>query len=642
MIGTVPRIERRGLTIAIAAWMFLFSIAACPMTFAQPQLALTHDQPLVVVALASVDRLRARAKTLAESLGTPEIAEKLLLAHVGGDDDFATLLDSPGIDSTRPIGIMTYPEWFSDEGDVVAPDLPVIDDGIAENLLAFLANLSVEHATLVFCLPVKDREQILETISQVADETFSPMPDRTGWYQAKDDEDLRITFVGRYLLLVAGKQWDRNYPEFDQVVKPSLGKNGFVYAIHKRGLPKVIRDDAAEALKLGLMASLQRHDGESDYSFRWRTVLGPMRTELIDLLLSHLDEIRITGHVDSVTKNTLIDVEFVGPKDGKLARYAQGLTGKGSSLTRLWNEDASFSLGLSWPLNSKQSKPIVDALRTPVPREGASTEESAQLGLWMGMQEAFARTVDGGQLDLWISSPDGRDGLIAVKINGDSKFPELFEAWFGSLPRTDADGLSLSADSVEGFPIHHAASGEPAVFTFESPFTLPETKSTWWAATPQAIWFGWSMVEGSECPAWFKSTIEASLTKAAEPMAGGRSRTPFRMTMRGWGASPTIEVPAEDGDSPKEIQQATATAAVGRQGKTEQQERERGGILRDHPNAIHTELRPTSTGLKVSVSFEEAYFRWYASMLAHSLEETRIQPARAPEAVEPVKAKPVK
>ena len=278
-----------------------------------------EDHPFAVVALASIDRLRARATSLGEVLGEPLLGEKSLAMLLGGDESTEKLLNSPGLDTTRPIGIMSYPEWFNggltnaaneDEeqgGDTKtnaaesSPELNTIIE-LFSDPLAFLGEGVLENSTVALCIPAKDREQLLATISEVSKETFQPIAGHPGWFEVEKDKDSKVGFVGRYLLVLIQtgklKQWDRNYPDFEKLAKGSLGQHGFAYSLHRRGLPKIMREEMADTLKLAYAAGFQRHDEEAESDFKSRTMFSTLTTDLLDLALSKIEEFRITGHVD--------------------------------------------------------------------------------------------------------------------------------------------------------------------------------------------------------------------------------------------------------------------------------------------------------------------------------------------------------
>ncbi len=667
----------------------------CVLVFGLFAPARAEDHPFAVVALASFDRVVARAASLGDVVGLPDAGETLLVSYLGGDDELKKLFNSPGFDTTRPVGIMSYPKWFSGEvevagngetGDGVSkpPETPSFGD-LFDDPLGFLAGGIMENATIAFCFPAKDREQLLATIAEVMEQKFTPVAGRPGWFEAEGEEDARIVFVGRYLLLVNDdgkvKQWDRNYPDFEKLAKSSLGQNGFAYSLYRRGLPKLVREDMAEAFKLAHAATLQRQDDEPEAAFKVRTMFGPLMTESLDLLLSQIEEFRITGHVDSNTHQTLVDVELIGPKDGKLAKLANGLTTKSSPFGNLSTDDALFAANVSLPLSPKLWKPVAESLRL-------IGEEYQEENTWLReFARVLAKTVEAGQFELHVSYTNGGEGLLALRVAGNPTFPEQVQAGLETLAKlpVDADqagAVKIAVDTVEGWPIHQLPTSVLAYFGLiegliparvikrssrvevdgegnirgvtelqRHPLS-EEPSSCWLAATPNGLWLAFGSPGNSDCPAWFKSAIEASLAKPTAATTPNRSNAPVRVMLRGLGASPAAKDSADDKpDDDNKVTQAAArdvpaakpkngareqkpltaeqlaqrAAAEEQRQRRQQQERERGDLLRDGSNTIRVELRPTANGLRVRTTFDDAYFHWFATMLKQSIEEMALQ-----------------
>ena len=656
-----------------------------------------EDHPFAVVALASFDRLRARAASLGEAIGSPEFSDKWIASGFMGDESFGKLFNSPGFDPTRPIGIMSYPKWFSGEVEKAGKsnggnaaektELPSLED-LFTNPLDMMTSGFMENATVVYGLPAKDREQLLATVAEVMSEKFTPVAGRPGWYRPEgddEDEDLRIVFVGRYLLLLVDdgkvKQWDRNYPDFEKLAKSSLGQNGFAYSLYRRGLPKLVREDMAEAFKQAHAATLQRYDNEPEAAFKFRTMFGPLMTESLDLLLSQIEEFRITGHVDSNTHQILVDAELIGPKDGKLAKLANAMTTKSSLFGGISTDDALFAASVSLPLSTKLWKPVAEFMRT--------VSETTQETTWLPeLARTLAKTIEVGQLELHVSYTRGGEGLLALRVAGNAAFPEQVQAALESFGKP--------VDSVEGWPIHQLPSSvlgylglvglDPsALFSLRAIETttrveidgdgnnrevtevrqVPPSEAPclcWLAATPSGIWLAMSSPQNRDGPAWFKSAIEASLAKPTAKAAANRSNAPVRVVLRGLGASPPATDSANEkprdakvtqaaakgvdkgerfvididldgaersnivvGGKPRKMTAEELAAAKAQHERAEQQERERGDLLRDGSNAIRVELRPTANGLRARTTFDDAYFHWFATMMKHSLDEQALQ-----------------
>ncbi|MBM4077945.1 MAG: hypothetical protein FJ267_20135, partial [Planctomycetes bacterium] len=336
------------------------------MDAAEHQVA--EDHPFALVAFASVNRLRERARSLSEGLGIPEAAESWIANGFVGDPSMGKLFNSPAFDPTRPIGLMSFPQWLRGDGKQQNPK-----EWISSAMKSFakssddpfeiLVNRAFDNSYIVYCLPTNSWEDIAALVAELSKDEFVPIPGDTKWKGLAKDKTVRAIHVGRYFYLVATNSiaepdWNLKLPDFERLAKSSLGKNGLTYSLYRRGLPSVVRESLFDAIKLVHEAGYQRQDNETDVSFKLRTMFGPLATEVLDVVLSHIDEFRIAGHVDDRTRQTNVDVELIGPKNGKLAKLTNNLKGKMSLASFNAVDDAMFALDLSLPLDRKYFEPV--------------------------------------------------------------------------------------------------------------------------------------------------------------------------------------------------------------------------------------------------------------------------------------------
>jgi hypothetical protein len=682
-------------------WLLALFFCAVPMI--SPDLAQAADRksersapavdhPLGIVAFASVDRLRARVETLAEVLGQAGTGETLLAGMMGDDDDVLKILNSPGLDTTRPIGVMSFPNWFSgdaaEEGDA-APDFDLQGLDPLDLLVEGSSTLFTENATVVVCIPFKDRNLLLETIRGVFEDDggWQDADGQPGWYQVGERSDIRVGFAHKYLLVVIDdgelKHFDRNYPDFGSLARSSLGKNGFVYALYRKGLPALVRDVMAPAFKMAFAARFQRQDEESEIAFRMRTMSSSLQMQLLDLAISDIEEFRIGGRVDGTTRAIHVEPEVIGAKGGKLAKFFNDGKGANSLFSSQPTEDAVFSAAMSLPLPAKDWKPTADALYAFAQSQGKTAASD--------VIRAFAKTIESGQFELYTYNLSWNQGLIALRLNGGAGFPEKLQAALAEL--SDPPPFELAVDSVEGVPIHRSLTtldsfpvasmlAIPLMGLFGQELSLPEfnesseehettfnslveeegpdgkkgmvhkvtkgmtpgaTNCLWLAATPRAIWLGFGPAK-SDCPEWFKTQIAASLTAPSS----GRSNTPFQVTLRGLGTTPESEIQQVANEErigvdfevdAKPVAQGSfsvSTAQISPEvlHRQAEQTKAREALLRDLPNTIRCEFRPTETGAKLTVTLEDAYFQWFAAMIRDQMEMNEVMKQHPPQGID--------
>ncbi len=688
-------------------WLLALCLSAVPLI--SPDLAQAADRktertapavdhPLGIVAFASVDRLRARAETLADVLGQTGSGDKLLVGMMGDDDDIPKILNSPGLDTTRPIGMMSYPNWFGSDNPQAGDEVPDFDlDRMFDDPLDLLAGgaftIFSENATVVICIPCKDRNLLLETIRGVLEDDGESLQDADGqpsWYQLGEESDVRVGFVHKYLLVVIDdgevKHFDRNYPDFGSLARSSLGKNGFVYALYRKGLPALVRDVMAPAFKMAFAARFQRQDEEPEIAFRMRTMSSSLQMQLLDLAISDIEEFRIGGRVDGTTRAIHVEPEVIGAKGGQLAKFFNDGKGANSRLSSQPTEDAVFAAAMTLPLPAKDWKPTADALHAFAQSQGKTAASD--------VIRAFAKTIESGQFELYTYNPSWNQGLIALRLNGGAGFPEKLQGALAQL--SDPPPFELAVDSVEGVPIHRTLTtldslpvasmlAIPLMGLFGQGLPLPEfnesseerettlnslveevgpdgkkgmvhkvtkgmtpgaTNCLWLAATPRAIWLGFGPAK-SECPEWFKTQISASLVAPSS----GRSKSPFQVTLRGLGTTQESEIQQVANEERVgvdfEVEADPGTAAQGSvtlpspQLSAEVMEqlaekmKAREALLRDLPNTIRCEFRPTETGAKLTVTLEDAYFQWFAVMVRDQIEMNELRSQHGPESIKP-------
>lgn len=689
-------------------WLLALFFSAMPIL--SPDLAVAADRkaersapavdhPLGIVAFASVDRVRARMETLAEVLGQAG-AGQTLLAGMMNDDDGAILkiLDSPGLDPTRPIGLMSYPNWFDLDkpetgAETASFDLESVFDDPLELMLGGASTLFAENATVVFCIPCKDRNLLLESIRGVLEDDGESLQDadgQPGWYQLGEESDVRVGFAHKYLLVVVDggdvKHFDRNYPDFGSLARSSLGKNGFVYALYRKGLPAPVRDVLAPAFKMAFAARFQQQDEEPEIAFRMRTMSSSLQMQLLDLAISDIEEFRIGGRVDGTTRAIHVEPEIIGAKGGKLAKFFNDGKGPNSLFSSQPTEDAVFAAAMTLPLPAKDWKPTADALYAFAQSQGKSARSD--------VVRAFAKTIESGQFELYTYNPSWNQGLIGLRFNGGAGFPEKLQAALAEF--TDPPPFELAVDLIEGVPIHRSLTTLESSPVFSmlaisfmalvgQRYELPDLNASnedrkinaasgeevgpdgtkrivripermqpaaehcfWLAATPRAIWLGFGPAK-SDCPEWFKTQIAASL---AAP-SSGRSNTPLQVTLRGLGTTPEQEIHQVANEEqervgvdfavevdPRTAEQGAVTLPSAQipaevMERLAEQVKAREALLRDLPNTIRCEFRSTETGAKLSVTLEEAYFQWFAAMVRGQIEMNELRSQLGPESINP-------
>lgn len=631
------------------------------------------DHPILVVAVASIDRLVERTTTLLESAGrdaSPEAIRKIRTII-----DPASASTMKGIDTTKPIGILTFFTLNvglqqSNAGESSAVPAKPKQDSSAESSSKKRAASDAATKKKPAADAIKKKNEAnddspcdeapidsdpaepkptelgvdsepgfdsMDVLGGIMDEAGQFGLDRAvvaipmtnfnelitslgltpveGEHHAYDDASGNTWGVrrsGDYLLFGSDPDLVAHTADPRSLLRSVLGKQDVAVSFQTKGLPIGLRTLGAEGLKSVYAATLQQRDDEPAHEYKLRRALGDLQLELLDIAVSQIDEVNLGLRLDPDKREFVVEFDLAGKADGKLAKFAAEWTPKRSPFAGLWQEDGTMSLGLSLALPERHAKPIAAALREQVKRFG--DESGGNIGPYgplISIYNTGIKLIETGQLDLLMTSAgtgESSKAILGIKVPGGPQFPEQFQKHLEllqTLEWSDSKSWSLAAGAVNGLPVHRLTWGMiDTLFGFGiSGFEqLPGFSIV---ATPDALWLASAGKDNPEIvPDLLKLAVEHVTTKPARSTASTtRKVSPLRLTFHtreikfGEGES----LPPDNNVDPK-IRQAQLEQAA----KEKQEYEIIQAFFQEKGDAIHAELRPTSTGLKLTLQLEEA------------------------------------
>ncbi len=623
------------LIVTVAAWLSRIAPAAAQPADAEDA-ANAVEHPFVVVAAASIDRVKERAATLLKAAGGD--ASLVALQRVlSADDGVRFLAGIKGIDTTRPIGVLVFLGFSTiqpNPADEQPKDLPVNTDadskatsdkkpsGEPDVFDRFLDSIDPER--FVFAIPLKDFDEFLASLG------LTPVPDEP--HQYKDSLGIIVDVggivsvrrSGDYAFFAGQPDLLAHSADPCALIHSVLGQNDVAVSFQARGLPIGMRTLIAEGLKSGFAASLQQQPDEPKLDYQLRRVVGDLSLELIDLALTQIDEVNLGLRLDPDKCELLTEFELVGIKDGKLAKFAAEITPKRSPFAGLLNTDGPCSFGLSLALPKRHSKPLAEGLSDYL----LALEGSDLLlaGAFFPITEPGVRLIEAGQFDLAFMTPkDGETGvtLMAMKAPGGPNFPKKFQLMMEFFQKTKllqsmelAEDIKIAVDTVNDWPIHKLslASGWNKSWCELWPelgmnVNEAEGGSLYVAATPDAIWFGGSSgKEQQGVSKAFKSAIEQTVLAVTRPEttdSSGPAVLRLSLHTREWQLSQNVT------GNPDDEKDAKVRQTLLKQIEDEKKKRKVvQTFFQKKGDGIHADLRPTETGLRLTVKIEEACLAW--------------------------------
>ena len=632
---------------------------------------MVEDHPIVVVTAASIDRLLERAELLTDLVGKRLPKESLASTMVNGR------LLLKGVEVTKPAGVMIFfsldavmqsgyqpgnngdkAEAVDDklsEADIETELVPLngkdsrksgkplppkvetadtaetADSGKAFEPSIFdwlgIALDEVGMERVVAFIPVTNFDDVLEGMG------LTSVAGKPGRYSFSASGSVTARRIGNYMLIGTDADLVAHCPNPRSLVRPLLDKHDVVVSFQTKGLPIGLRTLGAEAFKLAYAATLQRQDDEPKPAYELRRASGNLIAELLDLALSHIDAVNLGLRIDPEQKQFVAELDIVGAENGKLAKFAKEWTPKRSPFAGLWQDDGQMSLGLSLAFPERHARPIANALRVYVRQIDGL--DGATLDLFGPLINVGAKLIETGQLDVLFTSTgsdDNSSAILGIRVPGGPQFPEQFQRMLehvASLKWDVANSFGIAVDSVNGLPVHRLSNGVlKELFDWTVADKDQSDGGLSLVATSDAIWLATTGKENrAVVPDLLKLAVEHASSKSPRPAGPASGKiSPFRMTMHTRAVkSSGVEVDAV-AEEEQAIRQVKGEAGKKvRQVQLEQAEREKKeqervyAIFQERGDAIHVELRPSATGLKLTVQLEEAFLAVYGRYLVREL-----------------------
>ncbi|MEI8379349.1 MAG: hypothetical protein WCJ09_04415 [Planctomycetota bacterium] len=602
--------------IIIVAWLTFLPMLAAQVRGAEGsgQPAANAEYPLVIFAISSGERLRERSQQLAEAVSLPDQATKLLLTLTGG---LSILMESEGFDATRPAGLMSF---LTDEKG---------EQGLRDKLEGssvidiFDPDQFLERGILFF--PVRDASVFMESFGKLANEKFIPTAGKPGHFENEKGEAQPVRVLGKYVFYFTDESPDRPLPDLSGLLRPLLINRDVVLSIQARGIPKAIREIVGEQIKMSTAAGLQRFDDEPEVEFRWRTALGAFQQELIDIAVSHVDEINLGLKFDPSKSAMVFDLDLVGPKNGKLAKLCSGLSTK-RGFFQAPAEEPEFEFGISTPISQRMAKPLIDALLTSAKVLKLNDIASAGTNALAEISQSLATTLEAGHFDmrLTVHGPVQQpEYLLGLRLGRTHQFAEALPVLLTEFAKVF--GTTYDLETIDEVPVHRTRLGHLADILdsiadeFFANVAISAESPVWFAIGPQTVW----IASGTELTIGPPASLREAIQAQSNPRtASVKPQFPvgLKVHTRNW-LSPSDAVEQEQEVAGK-IEQVAADSDDQKKKVIAEQSKQLMEIVyaafRERPDSIQLDVRPADTGLKIRMTCEEALVTMFAASIARA------------------------
>lgn len=518
------------------------------------------DYPLVVLNVASVDRLQECARFMFETAEHPEMVDVVERWTV------STLKELKGVDRTRPFGMMLYLR----SGFVGAP-------------------IGITY------VPITNLDDALATLAYGVG-TVSPVEGKRNYNDIRYGENFKIRTrqVGGYLFMVGpddeGDTLDKVFPDPIKLSSRLSSQYDVAISLQIKNIPPTVKSIFLEYLKMSSQAELQQRDDEPESAYRLRRANGDSWLELADRVVTQGEEFTIGGKMDTANRKAHIDFEIVGTSDSKLAKFFQDMVGKRTYFGNLLPNPSTFTMSASWLLSDKQ-RPLLTSFFDAAKRDAAKLAEKNNVQginkLLDPLFKVLLASADVGHVDLiaqLVGTEPQKFALIAgARVVGSRNLPNQITDLL-QFVKDNPNGndlvtkLEIGANEIDSLPVHRLEINPP-----DKPGQrmFGETAHLYLYASPQALWFAFGGDSAMD-------NLRDAVTQVAAPQdpQQGRNRIPFMFVTH---ASNWLTVASDERPRAAEFnEQARAS-------------------FKSENDSMQILVRPTDSGVRTRIEFEEGY-----------------------------------
>ncbi len=527
-------------------------------------------QPIGVVSISSVDRVLKEFGQVFELSGRPDMIEVMHSTLAGGQ-----FLDLQGIDRDRPLGMMVF----------IGTDLP-------------------PRPVFVTYIPVSDEAKLVELTKKSGQPVTLK---REGVYQIgtseKNSPELHFRDGYAFTASPGGNEFLKHgrIPHPEESAARLVARYDVAASVNLRGIPPLMKQVFATFFTQQSAAQMQQRDHESDASYQLRRANGLSALQWVEQLIRDGQELTIGLDSSTDGKRAVLEVSVDAEENTTFAKCLTGIAGAPSIFTPLLQERHPFQLSMSWNADPREKTALLGylesmklALRSRIPESGQASIDQ--------LVETLQATVNAGHIDAifqFIPYQQKEFVLLAgVKVLGTESLDDALHNVSRELSAASSDiQIDLDMHEYEGVKLSRLRGIR----------SNPEIQRTY--GGPPDLYYGvgdqvfWLALGG----AGVIPEIDKAIDVLADPVSRDlvSSTAPFELMFR---AVPWLGLPQSE-----------------RGGKRAAERRELvQSAMKSDSDALRVEVRPSESGVRLTLRFDEGFVRLLGLTLAQMYDRTQL------------------
>tara|TARA_R110002095_G_scaffold173591_2_gene150959 strand:+ start:450 stop:2336 length:1887 start_codon:yes stop_codon:yes gene_type:complete len=543
-------------------------------------------KPIIVVNVASVERILQDIDFLFELVERPEIAE---IASAS----LANVNDLEGVDKNKNLGAELYLKTGLLPQPVFVSYIPV------SKIRAFIDSLEA-------IIP-GDEETIKKDANR--DDIYTIQGRRGESMIRIQDAYAHMLFRGgetdETLEMITSRDFDNPVQQFQDLT------NNYDFAVKMdlSGIPELMRTTFLGFFRTAIETQLQQRDSESRSAYELRRMSGKQNLENIEYFLNEAQEMVLGAAVDKEQKRGILDILIKARPNSDLARDIKNVPGKASYFSVITSrENLPIAVSASLNVARRDAKAYLAYLSYFEKQlaEKLLTEEERQQNT-NSVQQFFApikSMVEKRHLDLFVqlvATPSRKFALIGgIKVAPSADLPTALLDLVNrvdQLPDNKAK-IFTNAETVQGIALHQLQPDLKTADDKQQRF-LGGVPSLYVGADSQVIWFAMGTDIAVSA---LNDAIERINTASPEERKEQRT-APFQAEfhLKPWLALFSKEEIEQSGDLMNMLDAA----------------------FKKDNDLIRITTQPTDNGVRTRMQFDTGYLKLLGYSIAHRFDENQ-------------------
>lgn len=444
----------------------------------------TLDAPFLVVNVASINRMIGNLEYLFESVDRDDMAD--IVRGV-----LARARDLQGLDRDAPLGVMCY----------LQTGFPPTPQPIAY-------------------VPVSSVRDLTETLD-LGPVALRKIPDADGddrYELVGPRRSFQVRMQGGYAFVGNDAALlDRKFPDPVALTQRLTEQYDVGLSFDLTTVPDSMKTLLVTLLKTTGQAELQRKDGEPEGAYRVRRANGESTLAFLELLLTECEAMDLGLKASREERRAVFDLNLRATPDSTFAEYLTDLAGRQSYFVGLLRESAPFSLSVSWFMDDREQKTLLEVLEAA---EAAIVtrlaEDERDTNPITALFESLKETAAARHLDFFVQF-EGQASEKFVLIgglrleNGNRAGAALRNLLLLLQENPDLESVELDAASHQGVTFHRI---QGRTIRRRDQVVYGESPGLYVGCGARTLWFA---VGGDDALSKLKEAIDVVLQDLASP-----------------------------------------------------------------------------------------------------------------------------